>query len=195
MIFEKTFLLAVLSAVAFRLSRGVLRTADVCREKWKFYHTVWDIWIDFQGRVLAPGRKVAWISARAQLPSLLFGLSLVFIAGVLQNLVEEALLDRAKSLYLLVLLSTWRCDGKLSARSSVPVRQFVTFHSSLFSSFRCMAANTTGCLVVAHARIPVCGLLIQTSTTSICLFRKQCFAFGTCFWLCFLGITVILVDH
>lgn len=40
---------------------------------------------------------------RALLFSLLFGSSIVFIARILQNLIEEALLDGAKNLSLLVL--------------------------------------------------------------------------------------------
>lgn len=41
---------------------------------------------------------------RALLSSLLFGSSIVFVARILQNLIEEALLDGAKNLSLLVLL-------------------------------------------------------------------------------------------
>lgn len=102
--FWKDLLLSVLSALTFCLSRGVLRTADACRQKWKFHLAFWDICIDFQGRVLAPGWEAGWISVRALLSSLLFGSSIVFIARILQNLIEEGLLDGAKNLSLLVLL-------------------------------------------------------------------------------------------
>lgn len=63
---------AVLPAVAFCFSRRMPRTADPCREKWKFHYPFQDICIDLKGRILGPGWQAVGGFVRAWLFSLPF---------------------------------------------------------------------------------------------------------------------------